>query len=103
MVKLGIIFTTTESIEQAKSIAKTLVEEKLSACVNISGPVHSVYHWEEKLCESQEYLLIIKALESRYKEIENKIKKLHSYSNPEIIYTEIKQGSKEYLDWLVGH
>lgn len=100
MENAGIIFVTTESLEQAKKIAKVLVELRLAACVNISSPVTSIYHWDSQLQESQEFLLMIKALEKNYSKIEAKVKELHSYSNPEIIYMPITNGSKEYLKWL---
>lgn len=94
------ISTTTETKEQAQKIARYLVEQKLAACVQISGPIESIYHWKEKMETSREWLLLIKTREDLFKKVKSSIKKLHSYETPEIIAVPIIKGSKEYLNWL---
>ncbi|PKN37869.1 MAG: cytochrome C biogenesis protein CcdA [Deltaproteobacteria bacterium HGW-Deltaproteobacteria-2] len=94
------ISTTTETKEQAQKIARYLVEQKLAACVQISGPIESIYHWKGKMETSREWLLLIKTREDLFKKIKSSIKKLHSYETPEIIAVPIIKGSKEYLNWL---
>lgn len=103
MEKYGVVFTTTGKIEEAKNIAKTLVKEKLAACVNIVNPIDSYYIWEDKLVEDKEILLIIKTKASLFNELKNRIISLHSYKVPEIIFIPIHKGLKTYLDWIEGN
>ena len=79
-----IVLTTTSTEENAKLIAKTLVEEKLAACVNITT-IKSYYIWDNKLNEDNEFLLIIKTAKEKYESVEKRIKELHIYQLPEII------------------
>lgn len=95
-----IIVTTTEKREDAIKIAKELVERKLCACAQISGPIFSVYTWEGKLEEAEEWRLLIKTRRTLYKEVEASILRLHSYSVPQIIAVPIQDGLGEYLSWL---
>lgn len=94
------ITTTTETREQAQTIARHLVVEKLAACVQIVGPITSTYRWQGKMENAQEWLCLIKTREELYGKVETAIKKLHSYETPEIIAVPIVKGSKEYLGWL---
>lgn len=100
MEKYSIVFTTAGKIEEAKKIAKILVQEKLAACVNIIRPIDSYYVWENKLVEDKEILLIIKTRISLFNKLKNRIISLHSYKIPEIILIPIKKGLKSYLDWI---
>ena len=94
------ISTTTETKEQAQKIATYLVEKKLAACVQISGPIESTYRWKDKVETSSEWLCLIKTRENLFEKIEAAIKRLHSYETPEIIAVPIIKGSREYLNWL---
>ncbi|MFZ3103438.1 MAG: divalent-cation tolerance protein CutA [Smithella sp.] len=94
------ISTTIETKEQAQKIAQFLVEKKLAACVQINGPIESIYHWKGKMEISREWLLLIKTREDLFKKVEASVKKLHLYETPEIIAVQIIKGSKEYLNWL---
>lgn len=94
------ISTTTETKEQARKIAKYLVEQKLAACVQISGPIESTYRWKGKAETANEYLCLIKTRTTLFKKVESAIKILHPYETPEIIATPIIKGSEEYLNWL---
>lgn len=94
------VFTTAHVRELAERIAEELVRRRLAACVQIVGPVHSVYRWEGKLDSSQEWLCLIKTRQARYAEVEAAIRELHTYEVPEIIATPITAGSASYLDWL---
>ena len=96
-----IVFCTFPNLDEAKSIAITLVEKKLAACCTILPKVTSYYYWDSKLEESQEILIMIKTSHKCYDQLEKQIKMLHSYSVPEIISVNINQGSKAYLDWLI--
>lgn len=94
------ISTTTETKEEAQKIAKYLVEQKLAACVQITGPIESTYRWKGKVETANEWLCMIKIREKLFGKVEAAIKKLHSYETPEIIAVPIATGSKEYLNWM---
>jgi periplasmic divalent cation tolerance protein len=94
------IITTTDSKDLAKKIACTLVEKKLAACAQVSGPIESTYEWQNKIENTEEFYCFIKTRKSLYKEVESCIKSLHSYSVPEIIALPIIDGNTSYLEWL---
>lgn len=94
------IKTTTGSREEAIIIAQHLVSKKLAACVQLLGPITSIYHWQGKMETAQEWLCLIKTQEDLFDKAEAVIKKLHSYATPEIIAVPIVKGSKEYLRWI---
>jgi periplasmic divalent cation tolerance protein len=94
------VFTTTETKEEAQKIAQYLVEQKLAACVQITGPIASTYRWKGKVKTANEWHCLIKTREDFYDKVEKAIKKLHSYETPEIIAVPIIKGSSEYLSWL---
>ena len=94
------VSTTTETKEQAQKIAKYLVEQKLAACVQISGPIESTYRWKGKVETAKEWLCLIKTLTTLFKKVEVAIKKLHPYETPEIIAVPIIKGNREYMNWL---
>ena len=94
------VTTTTETKEQAQKIAQYLVETRLAACVQITGPITSIYPWKGKVETANEWLCLIKTREELFEKVETTIKKMHSYETPEIIAVPIIKGSKEYLRWL---
>lgn len=89
----------TASVDESDKIAKTLVEERLAACVNITA-VQSHYRWQGELCADSEALLIIKTEKSRVDKIIKRIKDVHSYDVPEIIALPIVAGYDKYLEWV---
>lgn len=95
-----LILCTINDFDIAKEISKTLLEERLVACVNIVPNLTSLYHWEGKICEDKEYLMILKSRSGLFDEVKNQISELHPYSVPEVISLEIKDGAKSYLEWL---
>ncbi len=95
-----IINCTTANEEEAKKIAKHLIEKKLIACATIMPKVNSIYVWNNQLNEDTESLMIMKTKTELYSKTEEEIKKLHSYEVPEIICIPILTGSKEYLNWI---
>ncbi len=95
-----VVFITVPEIEVGENIAKILVEEKLAACVNITGKVNSTYFWQGNIENDDEYLLIIKTRKDKFKELEKKVKGNHPYTVPEIIAIPIVLGSEDYLNWI---
>lgn len=95
-----LVYVVCANLEEAKHIAKSVLERRLAACANIISTIHSLYWWEGKIQEGTETLLILKAPYSYYEEIEKVVKQLHSYEVPAILRVPITQGLSEYLRWL---
>jgi len=95
-----VVFVTCGSEEEALKIAHALIEERVAACVNLVSPIRSIYRWEGKVWNENEWLLIIKTQIARFNDIETRVTALHSYSVPEIIALPIIKGSSSYLHWL---
>ncbi|GJL51563.1 divalent-cation tolerance protein CutA [Candidatus Nitrospira salsa] len=95
-----VVLVTAASETEARLIARRIVEDKIAACVNIIPTIQSVFDWEGKVTEEQESLLIIKTKAEVFDLLESAIKRLHSYSVPEIIALPIQSGSSDYLAWL---
>lgn len=95
-----IVFVTCESKEQAETIAQTVVTGRLAACVNVLPGIRSCYIWEQKLTWSDEVLLLIKTSRSRFGQLQDRIKALHSYSVPEIVGVTIDDAFQKYIDWI---
>jgi periplasmic divalent cation tolerance protein len=100
MTDKKIVLTTTGSQDEARKIARALVERHLAACVNIVAPVESVYRWQGKVESAQEWLLIIKTSAERSAQVRDAIRELHSYELPECIMLAIEDGSPAYLKWI---
>jgi periplasmic divalent cation tolerance protein len=94
------VVTTTDKREDAERIARTLVEMRLAACVQLVGPVISTYRWKGRIETAEEWQCWAKTAGSFYEDIEKTIKSIHPYELPEIIALPILRGSSEYLTWL---
>lgn len=95
-----VVMMTASSRDEARSIARRLVEEGLAACCTIAGDVESVYRWEGKVEESAETLVMIKTDAEHFPELERRVRQLHSYDVPEIIALPVVAGSEAYLRWI---
>ncbi len=84
----------------ASLIAGGLVEGKLAACVSVIENVASTYRWKGKVEKSREFLLVIKTRKKLAEDVEQFVKRNHTYTVPEILFLDITHGSREYLDWL---
>ncbi len=100
MTDKRIVLTTTGSADEAHKIANALVERRLAACVNVVGPIASVYRWQGAVENAQEWLLLIKTTQAQFERVRASISELHSYELPECIEIEIDGGSGEYLAWM---
>lgn len=100
MTDKQIVLCTAGSEDEARKIARSLVERQLAACVNIVSHVESVYRWQGKIESSHEWLLLIKTTAAQFPAIRAAIRELHSYELPECIALNIEQGSPEYLEWI---
>ena len=96
-----VVFVTCGSAEEASRIARSVVDARMAACVNILGsPIESVYRWKGMVENAKEFLLIMKTTGARFEGLHRLIKALHSYEVPEIIAIPIAGGSPSYLSWL---
>lgn len=92
--------TTTSTAAEANEIATALVELRLAACVQIVPQVRSVYRWQGKVDQADEWLCLIKTRHPLLPQVEAEICRRHSYECPEIIAVPIVAGSAAYLQWL---
>lgn len=99
--KLFITLITVPNDEAAQQIAATLVEERLAACVNIVPKIRSIFRWAGKIEDAQELLLIVKTTAPRYKALEERVKSIHPYENPEIVAIEASAAAEAYLRWAM--
>ena len=99
---VAVIYSTLGSIQDARRIAHTLVQEQLVACVNIIPKIESVYRWEGKIENDEEVLIIAKTSDKNVKKTIHRIKSLHSYELPDIIVLPIIGGLKDYLDYITN-
>lgn len=94
------VFTTLPNRTSAEKLASNLVRNKLAACVQIVGPIKSVYRWKGKVENSREYLCIIKTTSVLYASLEKAILRGHPYEVPEIVALPVVRGNKDYLSWV---
>lgn len=92
--------TTIDTLEDAQKIADTLVGKRLAACVQILGPIISTYWWQGQIERAQEWVCSIKTRQDLYSQVEQEIREMHPYDEPEIIATAIVKGSQGYLQWI---
>jgi periplasmic divalent cation tolerance protein len=100
MTDKRIILTTAGSDAEARKIAAALVERRLAACVNVVGPIQSVYRWKGAVESAGEHLLIIKTTAAAFPRVRDAIRELHSYELPECVMLGIESGSENYLKWI---
>jgi len=100
MKKFILVLTTVPEEKKGLEIARTLVEERLAACVTISSACQSLYWWEDRTAQDREYFLHIKTRATLYPRLEKRIKELHPYQVPEILALPILKGSADYLSWI---
>lgn len=100
MTDKRIVLTTAGSEEEARKIARELLDHHLAACVNIVPQVASVYRWQGKVEEAQEWLLIVKTTTAAFPQVRDAIAGIHSYDVPECVCLTIEDGSPSYLQWI---
>ena len=100
MTDKKIVLTTAGSQEEARKIARALVERRLAACVNIIPQVESIYRWQAKVEDAHEWLLLIKTTTAAFERVRDAIRELHSYDLPECISFSVENGGSAYLEWI---
>lgn len=94
------VLITAGSGEEAGRIAGQLVTARLAACVNILGPIRSVFEWEGTIRRDEETLLIAKSRRDRFDAIVDLVSGIHSYEVPEILALPVAEASARYLAWM---
>ncbi|MFQ6080056.1 MAG: divalent-cation tolerance protein CutA [Candidatus Bathyarchaeia archaeon] len=95
-----VVIMTAADKEEALKIVHRLLSERLIACANIVGPVSSLFWWEGKIDEADEFLVFMKSKKELFKRLSERAKEIHSYQVPEIIALPVIEGLPSYLDWL---
>ncbi len=95
-----IVVYVTAPQDEAVDLAKTLVEERLVACVNIVPGLRSIYWWQGKVEDEPEVLCIMKTRSNLFESLRDRVRELHSYEVEEIIALPIVAGNPPYLDWI---
>ena len=99
-IKLG--YVTAASRDEAERIAEAVVTEKLAACANILPGVCSVFEWEDNLCFEEETVLILKTVSEKTDALTARIKELHSYDCPCIVFLPLDSGNPDFLQWVAS-
>lgn len=97
-----LVLITAGSQQEAETIARALVAERLAACVNIVPGITSIYRWQGEVQRDQELLLVVKTRRDVLDDLVRRVQELHSYDLPETIALPLVGGSAPYLAWLVG-
>jgi len=98
MTDLLLVLTTMPDDDRANEVAKTLVDERLAACVNVHGPMTSLYRWKGAVERDAERQLVIKTTRDRLAPLESRLRALHPYELPEFVVIEAT-ASEAYAAW----
>ena len=101
-VQLILIQTTMETYQQAETVAMALIDSGKVACVQIQGPITSIYRWQGNVEKHDEFVLVAKGLEHDYLQVEELIKRHHTYEVPEIIAIPVSKTNADYLKWVTS-
>jgi periplasmic divalent cation tolerance protein len=97
-----LVLTNLPDHEAAVALARTLVERRLAACVNVLGECTSVYRWQGKIEEAAEVPVLIKTSADAYPALERSLRELHPYELPEIVAVPLAHGLPDYLGWVLA-
>jgi len=100
MMRFIQVITTTETKQQARRIAQSVVKKRLAACAQIVGPISSTYWWKNRIETAKEWQCVLKSNNDLYAELERAIREIHPYEVPEIVALPIVEGSRSYLSWM---
>jgi len=101
--KILLALSTFPDAETARRISNQIVTEKFAACANILPAVESIYRWKEKIETAGEVIVFFKTTPDRQKAFQEKLRSLHPYDVPEIIFMSVANGLPEYLGWVIDN
>lgn len=93
-------YLTTATVEEARSLARVLVEKKLVACANLLPGMESIYHWEGKIETAKECVVLVKTTHAQKEKIVTLVKAMHSYDTPCTVFLPIEGGNPDFLKWI---
>jgi periplasmic divalent cation tolerance protein len=96
------VTTTTDSEGEARRLADLAVESRLAACGQVLSPITSVYWWDGKVENAQEWMVLLKTTANRVEQLIDRLRAEHSYDTPEIVAVPIVSGNPAYLDWITA-
>ncbi len=96
------VVTTVASQEEATKIAEALLDQRLAVCVQMVGPVKSMYRWKGRIETAAEWQCWIKTRRAKYDAVAQVIRQNHTYEVPEILAIPILEGAEPYLRWLAS-
>ena len=99
---MNIAWTTTESFEQARCLSRLAIEMQLAACSQISGPITSIYAWDGKIEESQEYRVTLKTKKGNLENLRRLIVENHPYKTPQWVAADLTDVDEAYRSWAEG-
>jgi periplasmic divalent cation tolerance protein len=95
-----IVLTTIPADADAGAFGKTLVEERLAACVNLYPIMESIYRWEGRVEHESERQVVIKTARERVVALWDRVREMHPYEVPEFVVLPIVDGNDAYLRWM---
>ena len=99
-MRVVLIYMTARNLGEAKKIGGMLVEKRLAACINILGPIRSIYRWEGKIQNGREVAFLAKTKNAKVAKLIQQVKKIHSYSCPCIVAVPVPGGNADFLRWI---
>jgi periplasmic divalent cation tolerance protein len=97
-----VVLNTCDSADEAERIARSLIDQRLAACVTVIAPARSFYRWNGAITDAAERLLIIKSSRALFERLRAALESAHSYEIPELLALPVIEGSSGYLAWLDG-
>jgi periplasmic divalent cation tolerance protein len=98
----AVVLVTAPSVKVARALARTVLNARLAACVNLIPSVESHYWWQNRLERGREILLLIKTTKARLSVLEKTVLAQHPYDTPEFVVLDISRGARRYLDWIAA-
>jgi periplasmic divalent cation tolerance protein len=95
-----VVLSSCGDEEEARRVARHLVESRLAACVQVIPGAHSFYWWQGRIEDSREWVLVAKSSRDRFPALRQELLRVHSYQTPEVVALAVVDGSPTYMDWL---
>ena len=97
---VAVVYTTIDSEQDARKIARILVEEQIVACVTIIPNAESIYRWKGNIEEEKEFILLAKTVDKNVTKAIKRIKEFHTYELPDVIALPVTAGLEEYIEYV---